>query len=149
MTVYEIEQEVINFHNTYENNAKKYGYETRKDTKELDLDSPNGRTMIATVFEILQPYTEKIEKLEEEIKELEEDKSKMFETAVKNNNKLMDRIYNAIEYIDFMIKHYKEQLDTPIDDTYFINDDLRKAYILSIKAYLQVLLDILQGGDKE
>lgn len=71
MTIYEIEQEVINFHNTYENNAKKYGYETRKDTKELDLDSPNGRTMIATVFEILQPYTEKIEKLEEENKILQ------------------------------------------------------------------------------
>jgi hypothetical protein len=62
---------------------------------------------------------------------------------------LQQRINKAIEYLDFMIKHYKEQLDTPIDDTYFINDDLRRAYILSIKAYLQVLLDILKGSDKE
>ena len=36
------------FHNTYEGLATKFGYETRKDTKEFDPESNNGKLMIAT-----------------------------------------------------------------------------------------------------
>ncbi|MCK4820433.1 Lar family restriction alleviation protein [bacterium] len=35
------------FHNTYEELAPSFGYETRADTKELDFDSPNGKLMLA------------------------------------------------------------------------------------------------------
>lgn len=41
-----------------------------------------------------------LKELQEENDKLKEDKSKMFETAVKRNNQLLDRIYNAIEYLD-------------------------------------------------
>ena len=52
-----------------------------------------------------------------------------------------ERIYkNTIKYINFLINHYKEQLNTPIEDTYFNNDTNRKGYIISIISYLEVLL---------
>lgn len=53
----------------------------------------------------------------------------------------------AIEYINFVINHYKEQLKTPIEDTYFDSDVNRKGYILSIIAYLQTIIDTLIGSD--
>lgn len=52
-----------------------------------------------------------------------------------------ERIYkNTIKYINFLINHYKEQLKTPIEDTYFASDVNRKGYITSIISYLEVLL---------
>lgn len=59
------------------------------------------------------------------------------------------RCEKAIEYIKFVINHYKEQLETPIEDTYFDSDVNRKGYILSIIAYLQTTLDTLNGSDEE
>ena len=58
------------------------------------------------------------------------------------------RCEKAIEYINFVINHYKEQLETPIEDTYFDSDVNRKGYILSIIAYLQTTLDTLIGSDE-
>lgn len=58
------------------------------------------------------------------------------------------RCEKANEYINFVINHYKEQLETPIEDTYFNSDVNRKGYILSIIAYLQTILDTLIGSDK-
>lgn len=58
------------------------------------------------------------------------------------------RCEKAIEYINFVINHYKEQLETPIEDTYFDSDVNRKGYILSIIAYLQTALDTLIGSDE-
>lgn len=55
----------------------------------------------------------------------------------------------VIEYINFIINHYKEQLETPIEDTYFNSDVNRKGYILSIIAYLQTILDTLIGSDEK
>jgi len=40
------------FHETYERLAPKFGYETRKDTREFDENSANGRLMIAVCGEI-------------------------------------------------------------------------------------------------
>jgi len=40
------------FHETYERLAPEYGYETRKDTKEFDAESPNGKLMIAVCLEV-------------------------------------------------------------------------------------------------
>lgn len=59
------------------------------------------------------------------------------------------RCEKAIEYINFVINHYKEQLETPIEYTYFDSDVNRKGYILSIIAYLQTILDTLIGSDEK
>ena len=42
------------FHDTYEALAPVYGYETRKDTKDFDPESPNGKLMIAVCTFILE-----------------------------------------------------------------------------------------------
>lgn len=41
------------FHDTYERLSPDYGYETREYTKEFDVDSPNGKLMIAVCYSIL------------------------------------------------------------------------------------------------
>lgn len=42
------------FHETYERLAPQFGYETRKETKQFDPNSANGRLMIAVCNEIIQ-----------------------------------------------------------------------------------------------
>ena len=75
-----------------------------------------------------------ITNLQEENKELKEDKSKMFETAVKRNNQLLDRIDKAIEFIEEhnIIGTNKEYLPSGIE-----------------KCYSLELMEILKGSDKE
>ncbi len=63
---YEISQLTCLFHDTYEDFAKEYGYETRNDTKVFDMESPNGKTMYKTVEKIMTPYLDEIERLKEE-----------------------------------------------------------------------------------
>ncbi len=48
------EQLAITFHNIYERLAPDFGYETRKETRDFDPTTPNGRLMIAVCREILQ-----------------------------------------------------------------------------------------------
>ena len=99
------------------------------------------------------------ERLREKVNNLEmfkynthNDKTKTVSTITKSyKNEYEDhkqRNEKAIEYIKFVINHYKEQLETPIEDTYFDSDVNRKGYILSIIAYLQTTLDTLIGSDK-
>ncbi len=40
------------FHDTYERLAPSFGYETRKDTKDFDPESPNGKLMTAVCQEV-------------------------------------------------------------------------------------------------
>jgi len=42
------------FHYLYEETAPMFGYETRKETKEFDPTSPNGRLMAYVCFNIIQ-----------------------------------------------------------------------------------------------
>ncbi len=72
---------------------------------------------------------------------------KCFEHSA-NEKIYKSRFEKTIEYINFVINHYKEQLETPIEDTYFDSDVNRKGYILSIIAYLQTILDTLIGSDE-
>lgn len=108
------------------------------DYLEEELKYPNFKGRYITIrdkeCEYLRKLLDYITNLQEEIKELKEDKSKMFETAVKNNNKLMDRIYNAIEFIEEhnIIGTNKEYLPTGIE-----------------KCYSLELMEILKGSDKE
>ena len=44
------------FHNTYEALAPHYGYDTRKDTREFDPTTANGRLMIAVCGHILDTH---------------------------------------------------------------------------------------------
>ena len=46
------------FHETYERLAPSFGYETRKETRAFDPDSPNGKLMIAVCREIAQPLAD-------------------------------------------------------------------------------------------
>ena len=45
------------FHETYERLAPQFGYETRRETREFDPQSPNGRLMIAVCSELTTPST--------------------------------------------------------------------------------------------
>ena len=42
------------FHDLYEETAPMFGYETRKETKEFDPTSPNGRLMTYVCFNLIQ-----------------------------------------------------------------------------------------------
>lgn len=57
------------FHNTYEGLAPKFGYETRKDTKEFDPESNNGKLMIVTCKTVISKTLQ--QQREEIIKEIE------------------------------------------------------------------------------
>ena len=78
----DIKQIALQFHNTYEELAPKFGYETRKDTRELDFNSENGQLMYATVQKVVKPIIEKLEKAEEENENLV--------LSVLNNKKYID-----------------------------------------------------------
>jgi len=42
------------FHGLYEQSAPAFGYETKKETKEFDPESPNGRLMAWVCYEIIK-----------------------------------------------------------------------------------------------
>lgn len=46
----------IDFHDIYEKLAPDFGYDTRKDTKLFDKDTPNGRLMVAVCEQIINKY---------------------------------------------------------------------------------------------
>lgn len=46
-------QLAILFHDTYERLAPSFSYETRKDTRQFDATTPNGRLMVAVCAEVL------------------------------------------------------------------------------------------------
>lgn len=65
------------FHETYERLAPSFGYETRKETKQFDAKSPNGRLMIAVCNEVSyrvrrQAFDEMEKKLLKEIEAYQE-----------------------------------------------------------------------------
>jgi hypothetical protein len=61
-------QLAILFHNTYENLAPNFGYETRADTKSFETTTPNGMLMIAVCKEIIKWQAERMYS-EEDLKE--------------------------------------------------------------------------------
>lgn len=106
----EIENITILFHETYEDLAKKYGYETRNDTKVFDMESPNGKTMLKTVEKIITPYLKEIERLNNIINELE----KYCEISISmnfnmNNSELQNQI---VEDYTKMLDKLKELKDS-------------------------------------
>ena len=115
------------------------------------------RTELESKYVLLQQENEKLKQTLHNItiNDVEEENTTVLDLI--NENKELNRmcelysksLYNAeltdyksrckktTEYIKFVINHYKEQLKTSIEDTYFNSDVNRKGYILSIIAYLQ------------
>jgi hypothetical protein len=49
------------FHEAYERLAPSFGYETRKETRQFDPTTPNGRLMIAVCGELAQHFAQRLE----------------------------------------------------------------------------------------
>jgi len=58
----------IQFHHAYERMAPNLGYDTRKETRVFDPESPNGKLMISVIKEVMLPLldTERTARLEAE-----------------------------------------------------------------------------------
>jgi len=62
------------FHDLYEETAPMFGYETRKETKEFDPTSPNGRLMAYVCFNLInQALAEENLRIKEKIWQIRED----------------------------------------------------------------------------
>lgn len=103
----EIKKYTEMFHYTYEMLALNFGYETRKDTKKFDFDTPNGKLMYATVEKIISPILEENQQLKEQL-----------ETSEKARKE-------AIDYI-------KELYDNTDDTTCYDIDKDEKERLLQI-----------------
>ncbi len=74
-TIKEMSIEIAkSFHEKYETLAPQYGYETRKDTRVFDENSPNGQLMCHVVREVLGEIFVTINKLEAKVAEGEKAK---------------------------------------------------------------------------
>lgn len=82
----EIKKYTEMFHYTYEMLALNFGYETRKDTKKFDFDTPNGKLMYATVEKIISPILEENQQLKEQLETSEKARKEAIE-LVKNNQR--------------------------------------------------------------
>lgn len=71
-----IEETTNQFHEVYEKYAPEFGYETRVETRKLDLNSPNGKLMLKVVEEVCTTLLEK--QREEMIKLALENKDKFY-----------------------------------------------------------------------
>jgi hypothetical protein len=70
------------FHELYEKNAHNYGYETRKETREFNEDTPNGKLMIAVCEQILASLPAPESGGEEKSKEWIDDKAEEYAKTV-------------------------------------------------------------------
>ena len=96
----EIKEYVIKFHNTYEKLAPNYGYETRKDAKELDFNSNNGKLMYATINEIITPLLDYITNLQQENERLKNHIQLIpYTKVVRERDRYKSRLEKAIEVI--------------------------------------------------
>lgn len=57
------------FHEVYERLAPDFGYETRKETKDFDPESPNGKLMIRVCGEVCRVQQNEIKRLRGLLKE--------------------------------------------------------------------------------
>ena len=102
----EIKEYVIKFHNTYEKLAPNYGYETRKDTKELDFNSSNGKLMYATINEIITPLLDYITNLQT----IEQ----QYCAILSENAELENKITNLQKELEIMVRDDERSQETII-----------------------------------
>lgn len=67
----------IKFHDAYERLAPQYGYETRRETRKFDAQSPNGRLMIAVCREVMDEDASAAPKLLARVRELEAERERL------------------------------------------------------------------------
>lgn len=79
MSEEEIKDLVLEFHNTYEELSTNYGYETRKDTRKFDFNSPNGKLMYATIEKVVVPKLQQKENIIKEVREFAKLRKEMYE----------------------------------------------------------------------
>lgn len=112
----EIKEYTLKFHNTYERLAPNYGYETRKDTKEFDFNSNNGKLMYATVSEIISPLLQKVEQLEKENERLN--------NIINELEKwLIEQQREEGEFCDFFLENKQIKVEEVLDKLKELKDD--------------------------
>lgn len=87
------------FHETYERLAPNFGYETRKDTRAFDADSPNGLLMTAVCVEVMAPLQRRLTELQESVNE------KYWEGIRSDNVELKRRLAEAERERDELRRH--------------------------------------------
>lgn len=113
----EIKKYTEMFHYTYEMLALNFGYETRKDTKKFDFDTPNGKLMYATVEKIISPILEENQELK---KQLEKIKNEPLTNRIGRIDSVIANIYSRnrthqkefIEWLEDYIDALKQQKET-------------------------------------
>ena len=151
----EIKEYVIKFHNTYEKLAPNYGYETRKDTKELNFNSNNGKLMYATINEIITPLLDDITNLQQENEVLENEKDMFYKVSQERlnkwlslndeNNKLVEIIKDYKSRIEKAVEYIKTEL---VDEWSIKNGGCVSGSDLPVDA-ITPLLNILNGKGDE
>ena len=134
------------FHNTYEELAPQFGYETREDTKEFDPESKNGKLMLEVwervVKEILQQERERIIRH----RELENGKEELSECGAlynedcEKNEAYREEYKTIIKFINKLIKELEAELKLHRDslDDYAIKGSQR--YMIKyLKVWKQIL----------
>lgn len=84
------------FHNLYEEFAPKFGYETRKETKEFDPTSPNGRLMAYVCYELVSQAKA-------------EERERVVEMLAKIIDENDDGMWGCREVLDSIINSLKEE----------------------------------------
>ena len=98
----EIKKYTEMFHYTYEMLALNFGYETRKDTKKFDFDTPNGKLMYATVEKIISPILEENKQLKEQLEKERKARKCAIEYINENSNIYLNIMGNKV---GFFINH--------------------------------------------
>lgn len=80
------------FHEFYEQSAPAFGYETKKETKQFNPESPNGRLMAWVCFQIVK---EEKQILIKQLKKLLEEK-----TTDTHTIKIFEKIVNGLDLFD-------------------------------------------------
>lgn len=103
-----------NFHYTYERLSKKYGYETRKETRVFDINSNNGKLMYATVKEVISPILEENKELKKQVEEKENIACNWKDSCLENTGKieiLETRQNEFIKWLEDKIKMYDKDIE--------------------------------------
>lgn len=118
------------FHEHYEKLAPKYGYETRKDTREFDADSDNGRLMLAVAGEIRRQIIDPTI-ISASIKMLEADRNGLYQSMPVGDIDawgLLELIQNHLSKLDQTINSLKASLTgSTAPEAEVVKDEDKKA----------------------
>ena len=100
------------FHETYERLAPQFGYSTRKETKEFDPQSSNGKLMIAVCSEIRADLAAEREREEiERLRERERTLNGLIRLVLDDNHAYGHTMPETLNIIESALAKHKEQSD--------------------------------------